>query len=317
MQFFRIFLYPFDISPELLWESTSCFGYNPRLCFKAACSVNILKSTKRGVMSRIRGFAAKEDSIWELPHFPQEGDSDVSHSIVEISPQTESRFFSQCNVGAVSRWALDLFLKAFETQQADAVTAFYHYISGMSDAASLRGHLFERQVLNHLDGIKTEHNLPIRGLSSPEQMTWSYRGPIPCFNFLRDSDFIEEITKAVQNKKPLHLVPSALDFPAVGSIFYHPNEVLTCIQTTIRSEHSILVSGLQRIQSWIEPHTSLAGLHPSKERPWRFIFIVPSDEASFELQQFRGDDAQGEWAGKVHQYVLGLDVVGKKPKECF
>ena len=266
-------------------------------------------------MSRIRGFAAKEDSISQLPHLSQGGDSDVSHSIVEISPKTESRFFSQCNIGAVSRWALDLFLKACETQQADAVATFYHYMSGMSDAASLRGHLFERQVLNHLDGIKTEHKLSIRGLSSSEQMTWTYRGPIACFNFLRDSDFIEEITKAVQNKKPLHLVPSALNFPAVGSILYHPNEVLTCIQSTIRREHPILVSGLQRIQSWIEPHTPLAGLRPSKERPWRFIFIVPSDEASFELQWLRGDNAQGEWAGKVHQYVLGLNVVGKKPKQ--
>ena len=197
------------------------------------------------------------------------------------------------------------------------VAAFYHYISGMSDAASLRVHVFERQVFNHLDGIKAEHNLSIRELSSSEQMTWSYRGPIPRFNFLQDSDFIEEIAKAVQNKKPLHLVPSALDFPAVDSILYHPNTVLTCIQTTIRREHPILVSGLQRIQNWLEPNTPLAGLHPSKERPWRFIFIAPSDEASFELQQLRGDTAQGEWAGKVHQYVLGLDVVGKKPKQCL
>jgi len=38
---------------------------------------------------------------------------------------------------------------------------------------------------------------------------------------------------------------------------------------------------------------------------------VPSDEASFEMQRLEGD-TQGEWAGKVQQYVLGLDVVGKK-----
>ena len=45
-------------------------------------------------------------------------------------------------------------------------------------------------------------------------------------------------------------------------------------------------------------------VHP---KLWRFILIVSSDEASFELQHL-GGTAQGEWAGKVHQYALGLDV---------
>jgi hypothetical protein len=55
-------------------------------------------------------------------------------------------------VGAVSRQALDLLPKEYEIQQADVVAAFYDYVSGTSDAASLWGHVFERQVLNHLEG---------------------------------------------------------------------------------------------------------------------------------------------------------------------
>ena len=260
-------------------------------------------------MSQIRDVAINESKISQLLHSSRRGDSDVSHAIFVISPQTKSRHPAKCKFGAVSRWALDLLLKEYETRWDNAVAAFYDYISGMSDTASLRGPIFERQVLNYLNGMDAEHKFSIRGLTS-EQMTWSYRGPIRRFNFLQDLDFIDEITKAVQSRNPLHLVPLALNFP-VNSILYDPNEALTCIQITISRKHHILVSGLQRIRSWLKRDTRLAGLLPLKERPWRFIFIVPSDEASFELQRLEGD-TQGEWAGKVQQYVLGLDVVGKK-----
>ena len=38
------------------------------------------------------------------------------------------------------------------------------------------------------------------------------------------------------------------------------------------------------------------------------MFIVPLDQASFDLQPLRGDTAQSEWPGKVQQYVLELYV---------
>ena len=139
---------------------------------------------------------------------------------------------------------------------------------------------------------------------------WTCHGCTPHFTFLRDLDFIDEITKAVQNGQPLHLVPLVRNFPAVDSIVYDPNEALTCIQTTVSRNHPIVLSGLQRIQSWLKLHTPLEGLRPSRERPWRLIFIVPSDETSFELQELRGEAAD-ECAGKVHQYVLRLDVFGQ------
>jgi len=262
-------------------------------------------------MSQIRDIAVKESNILELLDFSRWGDSDVSRSIFVISPKNDLRLLAPCKFGAGSRWALDLLLKEYTSRRADAVAAFYRYISRGYETVSLWGHVFGLQVLNHLDGIDAIHKFSIRGLSCSEKMTWLYRGPIQRFDFLQDVDFIDKITEAVQNKKPVHLVPSALNFPAFDSILYDPNEVLTCIQTTVRRDHHILVSGLQRIQSWLERDTRLAGLRASKERPWRFIFIVPSDEESFELQQLEGDPAQGEWAGKVHQYVLGLDVVGK------
>jgi hypothetical protein len=159
--------------------------------------------------------------------------------------------------------------------------------------------------------MDVEHKFSIRGASEKMTCQWSYPGPIRRFNFLQDLDFIDGITKAVQDTNPLLLVPSAFDFPAVYSTLYDPNEVLTCIQITTPRKHHILLSGLRLIQSWLERDTRLAGLLPSKERPWRFIFIVPPGQASFELQPLGGDTAQGEWPGKVQQYVLGLDVFGR------
>jgi len=321
MHFFRIFLHPFDISFKMLRESTLYFGYNPCLCFNAAHSVNVLERKKEEVMLQVQDVAGKEGNIPRLLSSSLDGGQSVSHTIFVISPTNKKRFIWEYEFGAVSPWSLGLLLKEYETQRADATAAFYRYISRDSYAALLWGQVFERQVLNYLDGIDAEHKFSIRGLafSDSEQMTWTYRRPLRRFTFLQDLDFLDEITKAFQNKKPVHLVPSASNFPtAIDSILYDPNEVLTFIRITVRREHQILVSGLRRIQTWLEREAPLAGLSPSEEKPWRFIFIVPSDEApSFELQRLEGDTAQGEWAGKVQQYVLGLDVLGKKPMFKF
>ena len=274
-----------------------------------------LEETKEVIKSRITDVASEQSNMVQVLYSSRSGDSGVSHSIFQISPKDKLRHLSQCKFGYVSRWALDCFLEEYETRQAAAAADFYRYISGIPDAASLWGHVFERLVFNHLVGIDTEYKFPMRGLSESirRKMTWTFRGRIPRFNFRQKEDFIIAITDAIQNKYPLHLVPSIRNFEAVDSIVYDPNEVLTCTQITVSSKHPISVSGLQRIQSWLEPGNKLlADLRPSKPRPWRIIFIVPPrGEASFELQQLKGDTARGEWAGKVHQYVLGLDVLRK------
>ena len=308
MHFVRVFLYPFDISPKLLWESTSYFGCNPCLCFTGACSVNVLERMKKDVMSRIRDVAVQEGDILQLLRSSRTGDSEVSHSIFQISPKDGSRLLAQCELGAVSRWALDHLLEACRTQQADVVADFYHYISRASNAASLWGHVFERQVLAHLDSMEGEHEFPIHGLTSSGEMTWIYRAPIPRSTFLQDLDFIYKLTSAVENNESLHLVPLIRNFLTVDSIVYVPNEPLTCVQTTTRREHPIVVRGLLRIQSWLKQDSpALSPLRPSDIRPWRLIFIMPSGEADFGFQQLQGDTSPGEWAGKVHQYVLRLD----------
>jgi hypothetical protein len=141
-------------------------------------------------------------------------------------------------------------------------------------------------------------------LSESDQMTWTYRGPI------RRCTVFDEFAKAVQDRKPLHFVPLSRNFPAADSILYDPddpNAALTCIQITLNKDHAIVISGLQLIQSWFRLGTLLEDLRPKKTRPWRLLFVVPSDmESTFKLQKFEGDSAHDEWAGKVDQYVLGL-----------
>ena len=233
-------------------------------------------------------------------------DSDVFHSIFQISPTNKLRFLTQCEFGGVSRWALGLLLKAYEDREADATILFYRSISGIPDTASLRGRMFEMQVLQYLDGLGSEE-FKIRGLTSPVEMTWT-PGSTRRFDFLDGSEFTGKLTEAVQNGTRVHLVPSIPDFPAIDSILYNPDQGLTFIQITISEKHPIRVSGLKRIQRWLEKKTLLERFRPLKERPWRFLFIVDSGEATFEPQELKGDSARGSWAGKVQQYVLGLDL---------
>jgi len=243
----------------------------------------------------------------QLLNEAQTGGSDVSHTIFQIFPSNTdtNRLLSHCHFEPVSRWALDLLLCQYEAEQANAAADFFHKISGMRGAASLRGYLFERQVLKYLDDIDTDRGLSIRGLSSSDHTTWTYRRPIGRVTF-QEPAVIDTIKNAVESSTSLHLVPSAPNFPAVDSIVYHPNEALTCVQITTSSDHPISVPGLERIQGWLKRGTPPAGLRPNKTRPWRFLFIVPPDMAStFTLQELKDDSLNGEWAGKVDQYVLG------------
>jgi hypothetical protein len=264
------------------------------------------------VETEIKGASNMKHDIMELLQKTREGGSgsNVSHKIFQIFPSKTGpkRLFSNSHFETVSRWVLNLLLVQYEVNKADAVADFYNKLSAMPEAATIRGHLFKRQVLNHLRGISEERQFPIRRLTDSEEMTW-YRGPVRHTD-LEALSFFDEIAEAVRCGSPLHLVPLARNFPAVDSILYDPNDpdaVLTCIQITMNEAHPIAVSGLLRIQSWLDLDTPLAGLRPTTTRPWRFLFVVPSRMVStFQSQTLKGDTDTCEWAGKVDQYVLGL-----------
>ena len=307
----RIFLTPSDLSFKLLLEATSYFGYNPRRCFDASLSVANMETNIEDLKTLIKDAPNSSYNIIQLVHKSRTGGSTISHRIFQIFPLNDNRRLVECQFEPVSRWALDLLLQQYEDCKRNAVADFYHTISGTPGAASFRGYLFERQVLSHLCGIEDSHRFLIRGLTDSRRMTWTYSGPIPHITF-HESTIFSEITKAVGNKNRLHMIPLARNFPAVDSIIYDPNTVLTCIQITLNKVHPISVSGLRAIQSWLRLGTPLKDLRPSKNKPWRFVFVVPSGMAdTFRLQDVVDDagkpDNVGDWPNKVKQYVLELE----------
>ena len=250
--------------------------------------------------------------------FPENAESShVSHAVFEMSSTSKDRLWFDCQIGAVSPWALDLLLQAWEDAPADAAAKFHRSVIRMRQAGTLRGDMFERQVLKHLDAISSHHTFSIRSLSTSVTKQWVYPGPARRFTFELPA-FAGALNAAIENKEPLHLVPYNHNFPAVDSILYDPNsEVLTCIQITTRDTHPIDVSGLQKIQGSLKRKSPLESLRLSHQgKPWRFIFIVPlAIESTFGVQPFQGDTAKGEWAGKVDQYILGMeeDTIFNRP----
>jgi hypothetical protein len=308
IHFFRMFLFPYDITFKLLSESTSYFGYNPRRCFDASISETRLRAKKNEVLNQINYTGPEPSHILKALLSYRTGADAASQTIFQLYPANDLRQLELCHTEPVSRWVFDSLLDICEKHEADAVAQLYRRISLNPWVASFQGHLFRRQVLTYLDGIHTTRYLSIRGLTKPGQKSWTYRGRMPRITF-QELKAIDEIMKVVEANKPVHLVPSATNFAAVDSIVYDPKEVLTCIQVTMNSKHPIAVSGLQRIERWLQPDTPPAYLRPTETKPWRIIFIVPPDMASsFTKQKLEGDTAEGEWAGKVVQYVVGLEV---------
>ncbi len=122
------------------------------------------------------------------------------------------------------------------------------------------------------------HDFPIRGLAPrSDQTTWIYRGRID-HTIFRKSTVIDAITKAVENKQPLHLVPSVPNFPAVNSILYDPNDpvfriskagsnVVHLFQTSALPEAGDGASCLLCRRTW----------HPlSKCKSWMVILAGPN-----------------------------------------
>ena len=200
-------------------------------------------------------------------------------------------------------------MQKYEDSRSGFASDFYYSIRVMPDAATVRGHLFERQVLSHLSGLCNKCTFSIRGLAKSDQLTWACR-PIRRITF-EESTVFNEIAEAVQRREPVHLVPLVRNFPAVDSIVFDPDDqkaVLTCIHITMNMDHPIVVPGLQLIQRWFKRKSSLEGLRPTKDRPWRFLYIVPLYMSSaFKRQTLKKDTPSGAWGEKVHQYVLGLN----------
>jgi hypothetical protein len=219
-----------------------------------------------------------------------------------LSPANDRRLFGEALVGAVSQWALNLLMEAYEERRLDAAAEFYDSIANNPKAGSLRGRMWERQVLKYLDSLKKPHVFSIRSLDDPSITKWVYPGPAKRVVFQTST-----LTQSLRSEdQPIYLVPKDPNYPALDSLVYGPDG-LTLNQATVCMNHPVAVVGLKRVQGCLKLNTPLARFRPSKDNHWTLRFIVPDSIAdSFTKQPFEGDTAKGEWASKVDQYVLGL-----------
>ena len=139
-----------------------------------------LGSKKQEILKRITGVGEERSHILKALRSCQVGADTVSHKIFQVYPDATDRFrrLENCHLEAVSRWVFTSLLDVCGKHEADATARLYSQFSGMPWVRSLWGLLFERLVLNFLDGIHKECNLPMLGLTNPGKMRWTYRGPI-------------------------------------------------------------------------------------------------------------------------------------------
>ena len=125
------------------------FGYDPRRCFGASHSATRLNAKISWFKDEIRGIAYGTSDILRELQSLRLGTSPIAYTIFQIFPSDEQRHFIECHVECVSRWALDILLRACEIREHDAVAKLDRYLSrNKAWAASFRGSLLEwkRQV---------------------------------------------------------------------------------------------------------------------------------------------------------------------------
>ena len=142
----------------------------------------------------------------------------ISHSVFQLSPadDDDERLLINATISAISPWALTTLLEIYERREADASFKFYKMIP---DEGTIRGQMFQVQVLKHLGALKGQEQFTIRRLTDSDTSQWTYPGPTASF-FSHSSTFPQLLEDAVTQQKSVHLVPQERNFPALHSILY-------------------------------------------------------------------------------------------------
>ena len=226
------------------------------------------------------------NSMIAFPHGPD----DLSHRLFQLRPLNlnELRRVEECQFEAVSDWVYDLIIRVCAEKDKDAAATIYYQLEKTPSAGLFRGRLFEKQVLDFLDRIESNHDLSIRRLSKTggANSNWTYHGPIRRYTF----------------EEPMYLVPPAPNFAAVDSIFKQRSVATTRLKSQVSGKYKSGSKKAHRLRS-CAPLRRLPKV--DGDGRWRFIFIVPKKvEPTFTKQELQGDTDKGIW---VDQYVLGLD----------
>jgi len=284
-----MFLHPEDLLYSRLREATNYFGYNRRKCFIASSDPGNLVQLKENILEKVHDMFISDFSQGEgallhrtLSHHAL-SISRFCHSVFQLSPNDDDECrFRDGEIAAVSPWALDVLLSAYEAEKADVSLKLYDLLVEEPETRVLRGQIFERQMVKYFASLKEPVQFDIRSLDDSAISEWTFSGLDPTKN-----SFFQSLTG--------------------GSILYIPGEVRAVMQITTWAEHPVAVVALERIQAQLKPFADLGSSIWAKR--WQFIFVVPDDmTATFTKQPFEGTDDQ-EWSKKVDQYVLGMKEV--------
>jgi hypothetical protein len=124
------------------------------VCFIASTDPKNLVQLKENILEKVHGmfisdFSQAEGELHRTLRHHACSIRRFCHSLFQLSPNDDERRFNDVEIAAVSPWALDVLLSAYEEGQADASLKLYDLIVKKPEAAVLRAQIFEKQVVKY------------------------------------------------------------------------------------------------------------------------------------------------------------------------
>jgi hypothetical protein len=235
----------------------------------------------------------------------------IPHRLFDVIPD-KSRQLDSATFVPKSNWILNLLCQAHDEGEAQKSWELYSQVKVVKDFAPAAGLMWERAFHIYV-GRVTGRTFRLQDLdmsSNAPTVDLAFGPRIASYQFGTPALFQNHLEEHVGAQTPCYLYPTQSTFEGIDSVLYVPNHPLMCFQITRAAKHDISIKGLQTIQSWLNPATSLrATLRPDKQA-WRLIFLLPSTTALVfdRVQKLAGDTAQSAWVKKTRQYKLSLEA---------
>lgn len=114
--------------------------------------------------------------------------------------------------------------------------------------------------------------------------------------------FPTRLQALIKGRRSGYLEPVLTTFSTFDFLVYQPDHLEFFLKITAGTEHLGDPAGFECVEQWLELKDPTSHLCPSETQPWRFIFVVPEENAASFVQQSFGK----VWNSKVKQYVLRL-----------
>ena len=289
-------------------------GNVPRQCFQAARSDALREEAAAAIL---KGISEIEDigTIMEGVR----GYRLLPHHVFEIYPRHDTRNFSLCQFRLVSEWALDQLLAEQDEREENGAYKFYQSIQSTTEAAGLRGQIWERRVHKYFRRIEPT-TFQITSLDD-RSTTFDIKMSGEMFkDFGSIQQFQGHLATCVRAGQSGYLKPLSRSFATLVSLFYAHDfaeqgyQPLMGCQMTEAYTHSLSITGYETVQKSLKPSVpELASLRPSTSMKWITIFVVPEPMGqTFTKQSYKGTECKGQasrktWDSRIAQFVLELN----------